>query len=325
MQTLNQFQYLFNQFLDNNSFSREPGELYEPASYIMNLGGKRLRPLILLLGHHLFSDDIKKAMPAAMAIEIFHNFSLIHDDIMDAAPLRRGKPTVHSIYGLNAGILSGDVMLVLAYRFLLQLEDKAKIPVLMENFTEMAMEVCEGQQMDMNFESKSSISISEYLKMIELKTSVLVACALKMGALLGGATDADANHLYHFGRNLGIAFQIQDDILDSFGDPHKFGKKSGGDIVQNKKTILYLKALELADEPAREELRDIYSNFNGTEEAKIERVKQLFERFHVRKKTENLMDIYQHNAFQTLEQVAAAPEKKLLLKKFAQGLMQREF
>ncbi len=325
MQTLNQFQRLFDEYLVNNSFGEQPSELYKPVSYIMALGGKRLRPLILMLGYSVFDSKVENSLPAAMAIEVFHNFTLMHDDIMDNASLRRGKPSVHEKFGLNSGILSGDVMLAQSYRFLLLTSDQSKIPKLMEHFTKMAIEVCEGQQMDMNFENQVEVSIQDYLKMIELKTSVLVGCALRLGALLGGAKEKDAEHLYEFGRNLGIAFQIQDDILDTFGDPEKFGKKPGGDIIQNKKTILVLKALELADTQRKQELSSIYSDFKGTDEEKITRVKQLFDELNVRRVTEELMASYEKTANKALNNVLAPEDKKQLLREFASGLMKREY
>ncbi|MCB0517946.1 MAG: polyprenyl synthetase family protein [Lewinellaceae bacterium] len=325
MQTFNQFQAIFEQYMAANRFEKPPAALYEPVDYILSLGGKRLRPAMLLLGYSLFDEAIEKALPAAFAVEIFHNFSLVHDDIMDAAPLRRGKETVHSKYGLNAGILSGDVMLASAFSQLLRLRNKKMLPAIMEVFTRMAIEVCEGQQMDMDFETTEQVSIAEYLKMIELKTSVLVAASLKMGAMLAGASSANANHLYEFGRNLGIAFQLQDDLLDTFGDPNKVGKKVGGDIVQNKKTFLYLQALALADDATKGKLLKLYAAGPYDEKSKVETVTAIFRELRIGEITERLKESYWVEAIGSLRSVEARENGIGLLEKFAENLMQREF
>ncbi len=325
MQTLNQFQALFEQYMASNKFVKEPAALYGPVDYILSLGGKRLRPAILLLSYYLFDDEVEKALPAAFSVEIFHNFSLVHDDIMDAAPLRRGQATVHSKYGLNAGILSGDVMLASSYAYLLKLENKALLPQIMEAFTRMAIEVCEGQQMDMDFEKRQDVAIAEYLKMIELKTSVLVAASLKIGALLSGTSPENAGHLYEFGRNLGIAFQLQDDLLDTFGDPEKVGKKTGGDIAQNKKTFLYLKALELADEADKKLLLHFYTDGASDERAKVQAVIKIFRKWGIEQETELLKESYRTKALECLEKIAAKDGREKLLRKFADNLMQRDF
>ncbi len=323
MQTLHQIQQRFEQYLQSNKFSAPPLELYEPVDYILSLGGKRLRPAVLLMGHYLFDDSIEKSLPAALAIEVFHNFTLLHDDIMDAAPLRRGQPTVHEKYNLNTGILSGDVMLIYAYDFLLRL-DHPRLNEILRIFNRTAIEVCEGQQMDMNFERRNDVTIEEYLKMIELKTSVLVAGALKIGALLGGASTKDAQSLYEFGRNLGIAFQLQDDVLDTFGDPEKFGKKTGGDIAQNKKTFLYLKALEVADLETKSALISCFNSSGIDEATKIRGVIGLFNRLNIKKLAEDEMKRFQEIAMNHLTQIEAASERKKLLECFAELLMKRE-
>lgn len=323
MQNLNQFQDRFEQHLAEHWRQDSPAGLYDPVNYILSLGGKRLRPLVLLMAHSLFSDELDEALPAARAIELFHNFTLLHDDIMDNAPLRRGKPTVHEKYSLNTGILSGDVMLVLAYESLFSISHP-KILEIASLFTRTAREVCEGQQMDMNFERRNDVSIPAYIRMIELKTSVLVACALEMGALLGGADSQDATNLYEFGRNLGIAFQIQDDLLDTFGDPEKFGKKPGGDIVQNKKTYLYLKALEIAETGQREELQAIYNANLADSEEKIRRVVSIFNHLRIKDLAEKEKNHYQALALQALAEVSVADRKKKLLEQFADALMRRE-
>lgn len=324
MQILHQIQKLFESYLAANRFDRFPPELYSPINYILSIGGKRLRPAALLLSHRLFDEDIEKALPAALAIELFHNFTLIHDDIMDEAPLRRSHPTVHYKYGLNAGVLSGDAMLVLAYEFLLKMETPCQGEI-WQIFNKTALEVCEGQQMDINFESRPDVKIEEYIRMIELKTSVLVAAAMKMGALSGGASTGDAELIYEFGRNLGIAFQLQDDLLDAYGDPKKFGKKSGGDIAQNKKTFLYLKAFELADRREKDLLIRLYSGDNRPEEEKVGQVMELFNQLNIRNLAEKEQLRYQEVALESLERISVSEDRKVALKEFANGLMQREF
>ena len=232
MQSLSAYQSVFQKYLTENNFSYEPQELYDPVNYILGIGGKRLRPLLALMGCELFSTNVNRALPVAMAVEVFHNFTLLHDDIMDDAPLRRGKPTVHVKYNISTGILSGDVMLILAYEFLKNTEGSAAMThKLWTIFNKMAKEVCEGQQMDMNFENRNDVTLTEYIRMIELKTSVLIAAAFEMGALAGGASLKQALPLYEFGRNVGLAFQIQDDILDTFGDPDTFGKNRTARVI----------------------------------------------------------------------------------------------
>ncbi len=324
MQDLHQFQESFDAFLRKNQFHTPPKELYEPANYILSLGGKRLRPALLLAGHYLFDDNYEASLPAAFAVEVFHNFSLVHDDIMDAAPLRRGQPTVHTKFGLNAGVLSGDAMLVLAYDFLLKTESPALLE-LVRRFNQMAIQVCEGQQMDLNFETQQRVTIEEYLQMVEMKTAVLVACALEIGALIGGASSTDARLLYEFGRNLGIAFQLQDDILDAFGDPEKFGKRTGGDIAQNKKTYLFLKALEVAPAEMAKRLSVLFSLQTQQEEQKIEEVLELFNQLNIKELTEKKKDEYWQESLLALSKISAPPNRTALLHGFAAALMNREF
>jgi geranylgeranyl diphosphate synthase, type II len=324
MQTLHQFQKSFESYLQKNRFDQSPKELYEPANYILSIGGKRLRPAMLLAGHYLFDDDFEKSLPAAFAIEVFHNFTLVHDDIMDAAPLRRGMPTVHHKFNLNTGILSGDVMLVLAYEYLLKTESP-RIWEIFKAFNVMAIQVCEGQQMDMNFETQQDVQIADYLKMIELKTAVLVATALEMGALIGGGSKEDAKHLYEFGRNLGKAFQLQDDLLDAFGDPKQVGKKIGGDIAQNKKTYLYLKALEIAPKDVADRLMDMFSKETTDEEEKIKSVISIFNQLNIKKLAEKKKEEYWEQSLNSLLLVNALPNKKAKLEGFATALMNRQF
>ena len=324
MKSLENYQSIFQQYLDKNVFTQTPQELYEPVNYILSLGGKRLRPLLVLMGCDLFDGKMQKALPIAMSVEIFHNFTLLHDDIMDAAPLRRGKPTVHTQYNVNTGILSGDVMVVYAYHFLAQVKSAYTKAKLLYIFNKMSIEVCEGQQFDMNFENRNDVTITEYLRMIELKTSVLIAAAFQMGALLGGATEEVAEKLYEFGRNVGIAFQIQDDILDTFGDPEKFGKKVGGDIVQNKKTFLVLTSFELANPTQQADLQQLMATIAVDENKKIETVKNLFNALNVREKAEKVMNQYLQIAFENIDQTPLSMEKKNYLKTWANDLMERQ-
>lgn len=324
MYTVVELQTLFKNYLAENQFNKQPQGLYEPINYILNLGGKRLRPVLLLMGCNLFNKEVTQALPASYAIEIFHNFSLLHDDIMDEAPLRRGHPTVHIKYDQNTGILSGDVMLVYSYEYLLQIKDKVNIPTIIQIFNKVAIEVCEGQQHDMDFESRNDVTIPEYLKMIEQKTAALIAGGLKMGALIGGASETDADHLYEFGRNIGIAFQLQDDILDTYGDPEKFGKKVGGDIVQNKKTFLVLKTMEVGNEEQRSHLVKLMVTETKDELSKIEEVKSIFNSLQIRQLSETLMEEYLAKAFDHLNKVKVAPKRKLILENLANQLMGRE-
>ena len=297
--------------------------MYEPINYILNLGGKRLRPVLLLMSCNLFSEKIEKALPAAYAIEIFHNFTLVHDDIMDEAPLRRGKTTVHTKYDLNTGILSGDAMFAWTYEYLLKIEPHL-IKAVIQIFNQVAIGVCEGQQYDIDFETASNVTIEEYIKMIELKTAVLVAGAMNIGALIGGANQTDAYHLGEFGRNIGIAFQLQDDILDTYGKPEKFGKKVGGDIVQNKKTVLVIKALELADAATCQILNTLLSTKSGDEQSKIKAVIKIFDQFDVKEQTNQLKEIYRTKAYKHLDKVSLPDDKKIHLRLFADFLVQRE-
>ena len=324
MKSIEIYHSIFQQYLDKKMFTQAPQELYEPVNYILSLGGKRLRPLLVLMGCDLFNGKILKALPVAMAVEIFHNFTLLHDDIMDAAPLRRGKPTVHIQYNVNTGILSGDVMLIYAYHFLAQVKSARTTAKLINIFNKMAIEVCEGQQWDMNFESRNDVTITEYIRMIELKTSVLIAAAFQMGALLGGASEAVAEKLYEFGRNVGIAFQIQDDILDTFGDPEKFGKKVGGDIAQNKKTFLVLKSYELANTTQRTDLQELMTTNGLSENEKIEAVKNIFNTLKIRDAAETLMNQYLKIAFENIDETPLSIEKKNYLKTWANDLMERQ-
>lgn len=325
MQTLPSLLARINDFAAKNPFPDSPGALYEPCDYILTLGGKRLRPALLLMGYELFRDDVDRALPAAWAVELFHNFSLMHDDIMDAAPLRRGQPTVHTRWNTTTGILSGDVMLIYAYRFLASFAEPATVPGLVHTFNRVATEVCEGQQLDVNFETRADVSIPEYIRMIELKTAVLLGGALEMGAQCAQAPQADARHLYHFGRLAGIAFQIQDDLLDTYGDPAKFGKQVGGDILQNKKTLLVLKALETATEADRLELiRRMQTGAENPDE-KVAAVRSIFDRNDIPGMILAEKQRFQEEAFAHLQAVQVPEERKAVIRQMIEELLVREF
>lgn len=302
--------------------NKEPRNLYEPIEYILALGGKRMRPVLTLLASEIFNKDCKEALPAATAIEVFHNFSLIHDDIMDDAPLRRGNQTVHEKWNINTGILSGDAMLILAYQYFEKYEPTI-FQKLAKLFSKTALEVCEGQQYDVDFETRDDVTINEYLKMIEYKTAVLVGAAMKMGAIVAETSEENANLIYDFGLNLGIAFQLQDDYLDAFGDPKTFGKQVGGDIIENKKTYLYLKALEFGSKEQREQLSHLFSIQPTDNSDKIESVKQIFVETKSAEATQNAIKYFTQKAFDTLDKLDIENTKKEVLRVFGAKLMNR--
>ncbi|SFN80141.1 geranylgeranyl diphosphate synthase, type II [Paenimyroides ummariense] len=308
-------------YINQINFTKEPKELYEPIGYIANLGGKRLRPLLTLFAAEVFGAKFNDAIHAAVAIELFHNFSLIHDDIMDEAPLRRGNKTVHEKWNLNTGILSGDAMLILAYQYFENYEP-AIFKDLAKLFSKTALEVCEGQQLDINFETRNNVSIPEYIKMIEYKTAVLVGAALEMGAIVAKTTENNKVAIYNFGRDLGIAFQLQDDYLDAFGETATFGKQIGGDILENKKTYLYLRSLENASPADKTELLNWFSSKEGGQE-KIEAVKSLFEKTNATSDTQRLIEEYTQKALLQLEALEIPFHFKEELKEFALSLMSR--
>ena len=323
MHHISQYQEFFISYLKSQTIKKEPATLYEPIEYILGLGGKRMRPVLTLMAAEVFDADYKKALPAAMAVEVFHNFSLVHDDIMDDAPLRRGKVTVHEKWNINTGILSGDAMLILAYQYFEQYEpvvfrDLAKL------FSKTALEVCEGQQWDVDFEERNDVAIPQYLKMIEYKTAVLVAAAMKMGAIIAKTTEKEADLIYDFGLNLGLAFQLQDDYLDAFGDPETFGKQVGGDIIENKKTYLYLKALEFSSKEKSVELQQLFSLQLEENSAKIETAKAIFDDSGASKATQEAIEKYTFKAFETLEKMDLNAEKKSILRAFGENLMGRK-
>jgi geranylgeranyl diphosphate synthase type II len=322
MQSTAAYQEHFSDYFLQQDFFRQPKNLYEPIGYILNLGGKRIRPILTLMAAEIFDSPLQKALPAAMAVEVFHNFSLVHDDIMDDAPLRRGKATVHEKWDLNTGILSGDAMLILAYQFFENYEP-AVFKALAKLFSKTALEVCEGQQYDVDFENRDDVTIVEYLKMIEFKTAVLVAAALKMGAIIAETTTENANLIYDFGLNLGIAFQLQDDYLDCFGNPETFGKQVGGDIIENKKTYLYLKTIEFAKPAEREELLHLYSIQPQDNAEKIASVKEIFIQTGAATATQKAIEAFTLKSFETLEKMEISDEKKKALQTFGEALMNR--
>lgn len=304
-------------------YGAEPETLYEPIRYIMALGGKRIRPLLTLLGAHLFTDDLDAVLRPALATEVFHNFTLLHDDLMDQAPLRRGQQTVHEKWNPNVAILSGDVMLVRAYELFLDVQAEL-LPTVLRKFSQTAAEVCEGQQWDMNFETETEVSIPQYLDMIRLKTAVLLGFCLELGALLGGAFAADADQLRQFGTKIGLAFQLRDDLLDVYGDAATFGKRVGGDIVADKKTFLLLTAQAQATPDQYAILAQHISQPVLDAEAKVRAVTAVYDALGVRAQTEELINQYFVQALQHLDQVAGPAERKEPLRRLALQLMERE-
>jgi len=312
----------FEQVLEELELPKEPRLLYEPVSYTINNGGKRMRPLLVLLGCKIFSEDISQALHPSVAIEMFHNFTLVHDDIMDRAPLRRGKPSVYQKWNDNVAILSGDAMMVKSYQSLVQTRKEVLAEVL-DIFNLTALEVCEGQQHDMDFEERDDVSISEYLEMIRLKTAVLLAASLKLGAVIGGTSEENAQKLYVFGLNAGIAFQLQDDILDVYGETAKVGKQKGGDIIANKQTYLLIKAKELASKKQTSELNSwLNGSISGSE--KVEAVTALYQELNVRELAEAEMWKYFNRGLESLKQVQGSENWKNILEQFATNLMHRE-
>jgi len=323
MYSIEELQNIIDKAVKDTTYPAEPKELYEPIAYLMSLGGKRLRPALVLMATDLFGGDVKDAIGPALAVELFHNFTLMHDDIMDKAPLRRGKPTVHAKWGDSVAILSGDVMFVKAYKMMIQVRPEILADVL-EVFNATAVGVCEGQQIDMNFENRNVVEVDEYIEMIRLKTAVLVGGALKIGALVGNASKQEANSLYQFGENLGIAFQLQDDILDVYGDPLKFGKQVGGDIISNKKTFLLIKALELAKGDDLVDLKNWITKPDFNAEEKVNAVRNIYNKVGIKNLSENLMQSFAQQALDNLDKINASKENKSILMDFADMLVKRE-
>jgi len=322
MHDISFYRSAFLAHLEEKVSTKEPKGLYDPILYILNLGGKRLRPVMVLLASELFDTSYKKALDAALAIEVFHNFSLVHDDIMDDAPLRRGKETVHEKWNINTAILSGDAMLINAYQLFENYEGE-KFKQMAKLFTRTAIEVCEGQQYDVDFETRDDVSIEEYIKMIRFKTAVLVGASLEMGAIVADVDNLCKKQIYEFGCLLGIAFQLQDDYLDAFGDPKKFGKQVGGDIIENKKTFLYLKAITQSSVGEARQLEHLYTISPRDASQKIETVKNIFELSGAAKSTQKAIEHYTEEAFKVLEEMEIKEEKKALLKSFGDSLMTR--
>ena len=310
-------------YIENLSYMREPEGLYDPIEYVLGLGGKRLRPVLMLLAYNLYKEDVERIFPQAAGIETYHNFTLLHDDLMDNADMRRGKPTVHKKWDENTAILSGDAMLILAYQFMMQDCPTEYMKEVMDVFGRTALEVCEGQQWDMEFETRTDVTVDEYIEMIRLKTSVLLSGALKIGAILGGASAEDARLLYDFGIKMGLAFQLQDDYLDVYGDPAVFGKNIGGDILCDKKTFLLIKAEELAMGQQREILDKYIGNQNCDREEKIKAVISVYNALDVRGLCEERMEQYFERGMEALDEMSVPAAKKTVLKEFAISLLHR--
>lgn len=320
MKSIKELQQIIEKELAGISYPESPADLYAPIDYVLGLGGKRMRPILLLLAHQLYNPNLDAAIKPALGIEVFHNFTLLHDDIMDDAPLRRGQQTVHEKWNPNVAILSGDTMLVQAYQLMAEVPSTV-LKQSLDVFSKTAIEVCEGQQWDMDFEERDDVTISEYLKMIEYKTAVLLAGGLKIGALTGGASEEQAQHLYEFGRNMGLAFQLKDDLLDVFGDQEKFGKQVGGDILSNKKTYLYLQSLAAAQGTQKVELQHWFCSKEHDAAEKVNAVKALYKALDIPKITTDLMHEYHQKAMSHLEEIKG---EKTGLEQFAAMLLQRE-
>lgn len=319
MHSPSELQSILEKAISAIQYPSKPANLYIPIQYIMQLGGKRIRPVMVMMATELFTDQVMKAIDVALAIETFHNFTLVHDDIMDNAPLRRGKQTIHEKWGVNNAILSGDVMMVESNKHLSKVDVAVLKPVL-DTFNATAQGVCEGQQLDMEFESREDVTIEEYLEMIRLKTAVLLGGAMKLGAIVGGATDQQASLLYEFGENLGIAFQLQDDILDVYGNPDKFGKQVGGDIIANKKTFLHLKTLAFAEEGEAGYLTSVTIDYEG----KINQVTNLYDKYEIKELATSEMNAYLEKAHEALNKLDVPEEKKRNFRALVQQILERD-
>lgn len=314
---------LINESLKKRANKKTPINLYEPIAYTLNLGGKRIRPALLMLANNLFDGKDETAIDAALAIEVFHNFTLLHDDIMDEAPLRRGHPSVYKKWNTNVAILSGDVMLIQSIQ-LLSKNNHTNLHDVLDIFNTAAIQVCEGQQLDMDFEKLSTVSIDDYLNMIELKTAVLLGASLKIGAVISETPAGNAHHIYEFGKNLGVAFQLMDDILDLYGDPDKVGKRIGGDVIVNKKTYLLLKAQELVTGKAAKDLEFCLNSAVLEDNTKVERVTAIFNGLNIKKLAIEEMNLFYNTAISHLDSIEANADKKLVFEQFAKSLMNRE-
>lgn len=316
-------QELFQDYLENLSYAREPMGLYEPVKYVLGIGGKRIRPTLMLLAYNLFKEDVHSVLSQAMGLETYHNFTLLHDDLMDKADRRRGMPTVHKCWDENTAILSGDAMVMLAYQFMIKDCPAMYVRSVMDVFSQTALEICEGQQWDMEFENRQDVTVDEYMEMIRLKTSVLLAGALKIGAVLGGASEADAQKLYDFGIRIGLAFQLQDDWLDVYGDPKVFGKNIGGDILCNKKTFMLITAFERADEETKAELQNWITAEQYDPARKIEAVTAIYNKEKIGDICQAKIEDYYKEGMRLLEEVSVGSECKQHLLGFVQGWMHR--
>jgi geranylgeranyl diphosphate synthase type II len=324
MHTTAELQQILETAIQDLKFPNHPKQLYDPITYIINLGGKRIRPLLVLMATELFGKDANDAVHAAMAIEVFHNFTLVHDDIMDNAPLRRGKATVHEKWGANTAILSGDVMMVEANKNLAKV-NPIFLKDALDTFNSTAQGVCEGQQLDMEFESRKDVSIDEYIDMIRLKTAVLLGGALKLGAIIAGASAKEADLIYQFGESIGIAFQLQDDILDVYADPKKFGKQVGGDIIANKKTFLLLKAFELAEQENLEQLKNWTNLEEFNTQQKVDAIKDIYNALDIQNIARKAMNNYSDKALAYLDQIEISNEAKSNLLTLTNQLIAREY
>ena len=323
MQQLKSYQSLLEKEFSKQKYGKQPVSLYEPIRYLMSLGGKRLRPMLTLLSYSLYKSDVKSVVPFAAAVEAFHNFTLMHDDIMDKAPLRRGKQTVHEKWNVNTAILSGDVMLVKVYDMFLNIEP-AKLKLVLKAFNQCAAEVCEGQQWDMEFETTDVVSEAQYINMIRLKTAVLLGFSLELGAILADASEDDRKALREFGTNIGIGFQLKDDLLDAYADPEKFGKQVGGDIIANKKTFLLIKAREKAQGKIKRELTEWLAVKKFNKKQKVEAVKSIYNTLGVQTLAEKKVDQFFRKGFDNLERLSIHADARALLKNYAEALIGRQ-
>lgn len=323
MLTATEIQEKVNAYIASLPYERKPKSLYDPIEYVLAAGGKRIRPSFVLMAYNLFHDDVDRILPVATALETYHNYTLLHDDLMDKADMRRGRPTVHKKWDDNTAILSGDTMLVLAYEHLAKCDTKYLKPAL-DLFTETALEVSEGQQFDMEFETRNDVAEEEYIEMIRLKTSVLLACALKMGAVVAGASDADANALYAFGEKVGLAFQLQDDQLDVYGDPKVFGKAIGGDITSNKKTFMLINAFNRADAETRAELERWTTATEFDPAEKIAAVTEIYNRLGIDKLAEQRIKEYFEQSRQHLDELSVSDDRKAVLREYTERMMNRK-
>ena len=323
MKTAEQLLSEINAYIDNLPYDRKPMSLYEPIRYVLSIGGKRIRPVLMLLAYNLYKDDPERIFPSACALETYHNYTLLHDDLMDCAPMRRGHQTVHEKWDANTAILSGDTMLVMAYERMMQCNSEV-LPEVIQLFTETALEICEGQQYDVEFETRDDVTEEEYIEMIRLKTSVLLACALKMGAIQAGASAEDAENLYRFGEQMGLAFQLQDDYLDVYGDSATFGKRIGGDIVSNKKTYMLINAYNKANRAQRAELDSWILRKDFNEEEKITAVTRLYNEIGIDQMALDKIAYYFEQSKKYLAAVQVPEERKVELKAYSAKMMHRK-